>query len=119
MSRARRALLLANLAHALNAVVAFVGGSLARPAALTETGVVIGVDAASLTDVRAFTLRTDDGRTVEFRIGELQTAAAFPPGHLGEHQAAATPIVVPYRQEAGERLAIRLEDAPGTSPRPS
>ena len=119
MSRPRRIILLAILALALVGVVAFVGGSLARPADLTETGVVIGVDAASLTDVRGFTLRTDDGRTVEFRIGELQNAAEFPPGHLGEHQAAATPIVVTYRQEAGARHANRLEDAPGTSPRPS
>ena len=116
MSRPRRAFVLAIVAVAMTAVIALVAGSLGRPAERTETGVVIGVDAASLTDVRGFTLRTTDGRTLAFRIGELENAAEFPPGHLGEHQATATLIVVTFREASGERIAVRLEDAPGTSP---
>ncbi len=53
-----------------------------------------------------------DGRTVEFRIGQLENGAQFPPGHLGVHQADAVPVRVTYRDENGEHVAIRLEDAP-------
>jgi hypothetical protein len=115
MSRPRRALVLGVAGLAILAIVAVLVGALDRPADRTETGVVIGVDSVSLTDVRGFTLRTTDGRTVVFRIGELQNAGQFPPGHLGEHQATATPIVVTYREVSGERLAVRLEDAPATA----
>jgi hypothetical protein len=119
VSRARQAVVLAVVAVALVAAAVLIGGSLARPADRTETGVVIAVDSVSLTDVRGFTIRTTDGRTVAFRVGELQNAAQFPPGHLGEHQATSTPIVVTYRDEAGERLAVRLEDVPGPAASPS
>jgi hypothetical protein len=82
----------------------------------TETGLVIAVDSSGLTDVRGFTIRTDDGRTVVFRIGALENGAQFPPGHLLEHRATGVKIVVTYRQDNGELVAIRLEDAPGASP---
>jgi hypothetical protein len=52
------------------------------PGALQMVGVIVGVDAASLTDVRGFTLRTSDGASVEFEIGDLENGAEFPPGHL-------------------------------------
>jgi hypothetical protein len=93
-------------------VVALAG----RPAPRTEVGVVISVESISLTNVRGFTIRTADGRTVAFRVGQLENGATFPPGHLGEHAATAVPIVVTYRDENGERVAIRLEDAPSTAP---
>jgi hypothetical protein len=82
----------------------------------TETGLVIAVDSSGLTDVRGFTIRTDDGRTVVFRIGALENGAQFPPGHLLEHRATGVKIVVTYRQGNGELVAIRLDDAPGASP---
>jgi hypothetical protein len=82
----------------------------------TEMGLVTAVDASSLTNVRGFTIRTDDGRTVVFRIGALENPSQFAPGHLLEHRATGVKIVVTYRQENGERVAIRLEDAPGASP---
>jgi len=82
----------------------------------TERGLVIAVDSSGLTDVRGFTIRTDDGRTVVFRIGALENGAQFAPGHLLEHRATGVKIVVTYRQENGELVAIRLEDAPGASP---
>lgn len=91
--------------------------SLARqPPPRTEVGVVISVESVSLTNVRGFTIRTPDGRTVVFRVGRLENGAKFPPGHLGEHAATAVPIIVTYRDENGERVAIRLEDAPPTAP---
>jgi hypothetical protein len=81
------------------------------PGAASMVGVIVGVDAASLTDVRGFTLRTADGATVAFEIGTLENGAEFPPGHLVEHQATAQPIRVWYLTENGAKVAVRLEDA--------
>jgi hypothetical protein len=73
-------------------------------------GVIVGVDARSLTDVRSFQLRRGDGVIVEFQLGELENGDQFPPGHLAEHQATAERVRVYYRQEGAERFAVRLED---------
>jgi hypothetical protein len=75
------------------------------------TGVIVAVDSAGLGDVRGFTLRQLGGQTMEFRLGELENATDFPPGHLAEHQATAEPVLVLYRMEGDERFAVRLEDA--------
>jgi hypothetical protein len=80
----------------------------------TETGLVVAVDSSGLTDVRGFTIRTSDGRTVVFRIGLLENGAQFPPGHLLEHEATGVRVVVTYRQANGELVATRIDDAPGT-----
>jgi hypothetical protein len=77
-----------------------------------ETGVVVAVDSAGLTDVRGFTLRTADARTIEFRIGRLQNPVQFPPAHLGVHLADGVPVRVTFEVVGDERVAIRLEDAP-------
>jgi hypothetical protein len=74
-------------------------------------GVIVGVQATSLTDVQGFTLRTTDGGSVQFAIGNLENGAQFPPGHLVEHQSTAQPIRVWYRTQDGVKVAIRLEDA--------
>ncbi len=83
----------------------------------TETGVVVAVESVSLTDVRGFTIRTSDGRTVEFRIGTLENGAQFPPGHLVEHQATSAPVKVFYRDVGTAHVAYRIEDAPISSSR--
>lgn len=77
-----------------------------------ETGVVVAVDSGGLTDVRGFTLRTADGRTVEFRVGRLENAVQFPPAHLGVHLQDGFPVRVTYELSAdgAERIAVRLED---------
>ena len=75
-------------------------------------GVIIGVQSEGLDQVRGFSLRTQDGATVTFTIGNLESGAEFPPGHLVEHQATAQPVRVWYRIEGETRVAIRLEDAP-------
>ena len=74
-------------------------------------GVIVAVDSTGLADVRGFTLRRVGGEILEFRLGELENAHEFPPGHLAEHQATAEPVRVFYRSEGGERFAVRLEDA--------
>ena len=74
-------------------------------------GVIVGVDAASLDRVNGFSLRTTDRGTLRFTLGELENGAEFPPGHLAEHQALASPIRVWYRTEGIARVAFRIEDA--------
>jgi hypothetical protein len=74
-------------------------------------GVVIAVDSAGLADVRSFTLRTGGGWAFEFKVGQLENGAEFPPGHLGEHLASSEPIRVWFREEGGGRVAYRIEDA--------
>ena len=79
--------------------------------AQSMVGVIVGVDSAGLTNVRGFTLRTNDGATTAFKIGVLENGAEFPPGHLVEHQATAQPVRVWYRTDGSTKVAIRLEDA--------
>jgi hypothetical protein len=74
-------------------------------------GVIVAVDATSLSDVRGFTLRTAGGAAFEFKLGVLENPTAFPPGHLAEHQATSAPVLVYFRIEGGERVVYRLEDA--------
>ena len=77
-------------------------------------GLIIAVDAIGLTDVRGFTLRQADGSTVGFQVGQLDNPTEFPPGHLKEHQASASPIRVWFRVDQGRNLiAYHLEDAEG------
>lgn len=106
--------LVAVVALAAIAIVALGWGRQPPGDTLVETGVVVDVDSVSLTEVLGFTLRTSDGRTVEFVVGPLENPAQFPPSHLGAHLADGVPVRVTYRQEGADRVAIRLEDAPGT-----
>ena len=74
-------------------------------------GVVLKVDSAGLDKVSGFTLRTDAGQTLPLSIGILENGAQFPPGHLAEHLATATPVRVWFRDESGKLIVYRIEDA--------
>jgi hypothetical protein len=74
-------------------------------------GVVTHVESGGLDDVTGMTLRTTDGRSLDFVIGSLDNAAVFPPGHLAQHQATAEPVRVWYRMDGPQRVAVRIEDA--------
>lgn len=74
-------------------------------------GQLVRLDSSGLAKVTGFRLRTDDGTELELRIGILENGAEFPPGHLAEHMALGTPIRVFFRDEGGERVVYRLEDA--------
>ena len=74
-------------------------------------GLLTGIDAEGLTRVTGFRLRTDAGAEIPFRIGVLENGAEFPPGHLAEHMATTTRVRVFFREEGGERVVYRLEDA--------
>jgi hypothetical protein len=101
-------------AIAVIAVVAAVVAAnlLGGPGRRVETGVVVAVEATSLTSVQGFSIRTTDGRTVDFRVGKLENGAVFPPGHLAEHRVSLVPIRVTYIDEGGGHVAVRIEDAP-------
>ena len=76
-------------------------------------GVVVGIDQASITDVRGFTLRTSDGVTSAFVVVPARLAAdSFVPGHLREHRALATPVCVTFRPAESPAVALDLRDAP-------
>lgn len=81
------------------------------PGTTVVDGVVVGVRAESLGDVRSFTLRTSSGEVLEFGLASLENGDAFPLGHLAEHQVTAEVVRVWYRDDGGTMLAIRLEDA--------
>jgi hypothetical protein len=78
-------------------------------------GVVIAVDAVSLTNVRGFTIRTSGGDTFDFTLGDLENATDFSPSHLKEHQATSAPIRVWFQVVNGDRVVYRLEDASAPS----
>jgi hypothetical protein len=74
-------------------------------------GVIIAVDASSISDVRGFTLLTPDGQRIAFTLGTLENPTDFPPGHLMEHQATSEPVRVYFRVENGVPVVYRLGDA--------
>lgn len=83
----------------------------------TAVGFVTDVDARSLTEVDAFTLRTEEGTTMTFLLGRLELdSGAFPATHLHQHLALAQPIAVAYRVETDGHVAYRLVDAPWAQP---
>jgi hypothetical protein len=69
-----------------------------------------GPDAASVTD---FTLRTSDGRTIDFKVGPLDlTGGGLPAPHLREHMLGGTPTTVYYRiNPNGEYDVVKYTDA--------
>ncbi len=84
------------------------------PASPVE-GVIVAVDASSLSDVRGFTLLLRDGSRIAFALGTLEDPTAFPPGHLKEHQATSVPVLVSFRVENGVPVVYRLDDGPAAS----
>jgi hypothetical protein len=63
--------------------------------------------------VDGFVLRANDGSTITFSTRTTQfDRAGFPPQHLREHLALATPIQVTYRAANGVYEVVKLEDAP-------
>jgi hypothetical protein len=107
----RLALLLAGAVAAVVLVVVVIT-AMDSPGRQVETGIVVAVRATSLTSVQGFSIRTSDGRTVDFRVGALENASTFPPGHLAEHKVTLIPVRVTYVEESGDAVAVRLEDAP-------
>ncbi len=90
------------------ALLAACGGDGERSA----LGVIIDVQATSLTKIDSFTLRDNEGHTLVFRVAPdaaQDPQEGFFPGHLRTHALAAEQVTVFYREDDGELLALRLE----------
>jgi flagellar basal body-associated protein FliL len=108
----RRLIVLLLVAVVVVAAVIAAATALGGPGRKVETGIVVAVQATSLSNVQGFTIRTPDGRTVDFRMGRIENATQFAPGHLAEHKVSLQPVRVTYVDENGSLVAVRLEDAP-------
>lgn len=107
----RRAAVVGGVAVAAILIVVALTTILGSPTRRVESGVVVAVQATSLTDVQGFSIRTADGRTLHFRIGALENAASFPPGHLAEHRVSLAAVRVTFVDRDGAHVAVRIEDA--------
>ncbi len=76
-------------------------------------GVIISVDAPTLTQLNSFTLHTDDDRMLIFHIAP--NASRDPQnglvgGHLRSHLLAATRVEITYRKQGDTLLAESILD---------
>ena len=109
--RRRRLVVLGAVVIAVVAVAIGAATILGGPGRKIDTGIVVAVQATSLSAVQGFSIRTTDGQTVDFRIGALENASVFPPGHLAEHKVSLVPVQVTWVERDGSRVAVRIEDA--------
>ena len=107
----RRLVVLGAVVIAVVAVAIGAATILGGPGRKVDTGIVVAVQATSLSAVQGFSIRTTDGQTVDFRIGALENASVFPPGHLAEHKVSLVPVQVTWVERDGSRVAVRIEDA--------
>lgn len=80
--------------------------------AQSVTGVVIDVEERSLTQTEAFTLRSDAGEDVVFRVAPdlaPDQIGWFVPGHLRSILTTGEEVIVHYRDDGNLRLAERME----------
>jgi len=97
--------------------VALVAGACGDPGK-AAAGIVVAVDAPA-GEVTGFTLRTQQGETQAFVIGDLEIDdAAFAAAHLVEHAVTLQPIAVGYRVQDGRNVVYRMVDAPWAAPSP-
>ena len=111
MTPGRRLILLALVAGLAVAAAGVAAALLGGSGRQVATGVVVTVEATSLTDLQAFSIRTTEGATIAFRVERLENPTEFPPAHLNEHRATAQPIRVTYRDDPAGPVALRIEDA--------
>jgi hypothetical protein len=86
----------------------------ATPQTQTVRGVLLDVVSPSIQKVDSFTLRTDDGRELNFVTApdfNQGVAHVMTPGHMRQHMALADPVNVTYREDNGKLVAISATDA--------
>ena len=108
----RRLIVLIGAVAAVILLTVAAGQILGGPGRQVETGIVVAVQATSLSDVQGFSIRTTDGRTVDFRIDHLENASTFAPGHLAEHKVSLAPVRVTFVDRDGGHVAVLIDDAP-------
>lgn len=83
----------------------------------SASGLVVGVEPAGPAEIAGFTLRSEDGETLVFRVDELDTSSGgFDALHLNDHFMTGQPVAVAYRVEGGSNVAVRVVDAPWVEP---
>jgi len=81
------------------------------PAPLSAVGLVINTTGPDAATVDTFTLRTNDGRTLDFDVGILDLSnGGLPAPHLRTHQVSGTPTLVYYVVQDGKNVAIKYYD---------
>ncbi len=75
------------------------------------TGIVLEVD-GDLESVKSFTIRTEDGRMLEFVPAPDFTFHNGPASHLSEHVRSGAPVEVLYEDPSGSGplLAVFVDD---------
>jgi hypothetical protein len=71
-------------------------------------GLITNVQARSIVEAEAITLRTEAGQELTLRVDH---AVDVTPGHLREHMTLAEPVLVTYEQTPDGLLATRIDDA--------
>jgi hypothetical protein len=83
-------------------------------------GIVTSVDGPDAATVSSFTLRTAEGQTLEFEVGQLDLANGGQPApHLRDHLRSGEPIELGYAVEDGRNVALRYVDAAAAEATPT
>ena len=85
--------------------VAACGGS--KPSA---RGVIVDVQATSLVEWEAMTLRTANGEERTFRRGATIDLARWRAAHLREHMTEGSPLTVVYERAGDTLTAVEIKD---------
>ena len=77
------------------------------------SGVLVGVEATSISRAEAFTLRGDDGAERRFVVSAEADRGGHPPspGHLRQHMTYGDRVTVRYREGKDGLLALEVLDA--------
>jgi hypothetical protein len=76
-------------------------------------GVLLDIEAPSIDKVDSFTLRTDGGDEMHFVAApnfNQGIAHLMTPGHMRQHMALADPVLVTYRNDNGNLVALTAVD---------
>ena len=95
------------------------GGTAERGATLDFTGLITGVEAGSLLEIRSITVVAADGEeTITLYADERAGDAGFghfTPSHAREHMIRGIPVAVRYRWEGDAAVVVGMEDAGDTA----
>lgn len=73
----------------------------------TVRGVLLQVQASSISQADEIEVRAEDGRVLRFAVSE---EVSMTPGHLREHMMFGQPVTVTYRVAPSGLVAIDIQD---------
>ena len=76
------------------------------------TGFVTDVRTKPPLGVDSFDLLAGDGRTLTFKVGDLDLSTGFDAAHLVTHKVTLAPVIVWYRTDGDQLVAVKLADGP-------